>query len=302
MPVPYNLRNRESLRAQRSSARTHSTNPHTQFEIKVENLVESALQPTLHAEAQKTVPVRQHVRPDIVVRENRTGKAKLVIDAKNYAGTIPVAEVEKLAGDMRVVGAARGVLYVAEGAGVSVRTEEVARRAGIAIVRDGREGRRMLAGMVVEAGGGRDGSGVAIFAGGHDSPDLRVAAGRDVESRGRTAAGPLKKDGTPDMRYAVNKAAYGGTKSSNAVAGRLTTEDPLDSRYAANRAPYSGSEHISIPPHQSNLNPGAAPSKYELDETRYTSREAKHGGHLKKMFRRIKSWRRSLRKDRGTDV
>ena len=77
--------------------------------------------------------------------------------------------------------------------------------------------------------------------------------------------GPLKRDGTPDMRYAVNQAAYGSktstwsvsspnfvapsshgySTSSRAYPGPMKGDGTPDMRYAANKAAYGSSSSIT---------------------------------------------------------
>ena len=75
--------------------------------------------------------------------------------------------------------------------------------------------------------------------------------------RGSSSAGPLKSDGTPDMRYAVNKAAYsspftssyqsyssgmsasGSSRRGSSSPGPLKSNGTPDMRYAVNKAAYS---------------------------------------------------------------
>ncbi|CAH1243213.1 Hypp7061 [Branchiostoma lanceolatum] len=89
-------------------------------------------------------------------------------------------------------------------------------------------------------------------------------------SGGGYTAGPLKSDGTPDMRYAANKAAYGssggnggyggsynagsssggyshGSSSSGGgyTAGPLKSDGTPDMRYAANKVAYGSSGYSS---------------------------------------------------------
>ena len=75
---------------------------------------------------------------------------------------------------------------------------------------------------------------------------------------GSSCPGPLKKDGTPNMRYAVNKAAYGGqftsgyqdyisrmyasgaffSRGGSSCPGPLKKDGTPDMRYAVNKAAY----------------------------------------------------------------
>ena len=50
------------------------------------------------------------------------------------------------------------------------------------------------------------------------------------------AAGPVKKDNTPDMRYKANRAASSASASSGSRPGPLKKDNTPDMRYAANRA------------------------------------------------------------------
>ena len=63
------------------------------------------------------------------------------------------------------------------------------------------------------------------------TPDMRYTANRAAIASARPA-GPLKQDGTPDMRYAANRAAI----ASSRPAGPLKKDGTPDMRYAANRA------------------------------------------------------------------
>ena len=75
---------------------------------------------------------------------------------------------------------------------------------------------------------------------------------------GSTSCGPVKRDGTPDMRYAANRSVYGGPSSygdssysagssfsgisygGSSSCGPLKSDGTPDMRYAANRSVYGG--------------------------------------------------------------
>ena len=87
--------------------------------------------------------------------------------------------------------------------------------------------------------------------------NVRVnAAGRPIHSDGKfmsyaTArsrgwqAGPLKKDGTPDMRYSVNKAAAATAARPSSARGPTKADGTPDMRYSANKAAYGGGSSSS---------------------------------------------------------
>ena len=71
----------------------------------------------------------------------------------------------------------------------------------------------------------------------------KVVRQLDLTSQ-QSAHGPLKQDGTPDMRFSVNKAAYGGYSGFSGSACHRVSRNPAgprkadgtpDMRYSANR-------------------------------------------------------------------
>ncbi|XP_013420769.1 uncharacterized protein LOC106181058 isoform X1 [Lingula anatina] len=71
------------------------------------------------------------------------------------------------------------------------------------------------------------------------TPDMRYAVNKTSSS-----CGPLKKDGTPDMRYAANKASFSSAvantiHSTSSSCGPLKKDGTPDMRYAANKASFS---------------------------------------------------------------
>ena len=80
------------------------------------------------------------------------------------------------------------------------------------------------------------------------TPDMRYAVNRSAYlSSGAVGAcysyGPLKKDGTPDMRFAANRSAYlsRGAVGASFSCGPLKKDGTPDMRYAANRSGYGSS-------------------------------------------------------------
>ena len=89
--------------------------------------------------------------------------------------------------------------------------------------------------------------------------------------RGSSSPGPLKSDGTPDMRYAVNKATYsspvsssyqpyssemaasGSSRRGSSSPGPLKSDGTPDMRYAVNKATYSSPVSSCYQPYSSEM-------------------------------------------------
>ena len=83
------------------------------------------------------------------------------------------------------------------------------------------------------------------------TPDMRFASNNQSASSmsslssNSSASGPIKKDSAPDMRYAENKSSYDGSLYSTellaslASPGTLKSDGTPDMRYAANRSSYA---------------------------------------------------------------
>ncbi|XP_078342835.1 uncharacterized protein LOC144628589 [Oculina patagonica] len=71
------------------------------------------------------------------------------------------------------------------------------------------------------------------------TPDMRYTVNKQRYGANSAAAsvsrGPLKKNGTPDMRYAVNKQSHNPTPSSTKARGPLKKNGTPDMRFKANR-------------------------------------------------------------------
>ncbi|KAJ3147700.1 hypothetical protein HDU86_007875 [Geranomyces michiganensis] len=150
----------QTLRESRSEGRAASKNANTRLEVRAEDLVDKILRRSCApsdrqrhcAEAQRPVFVQaicgggasNPIRPDIVVRDARTGRAVAVVDAKNYVGAapLPLCQIEKLVRDMQAVGAPIGMLFVAKQTKIGPRTMEYATMNNVRIVRDGKHALR----------------------------------------------------------------------------------------------------------------------------------------------------------------
>ena len=71
------------------------------------------------------------------------------------------------------------------------------------------------------------------------TPDMRYTVNKRLYGAGSATTsvprGPLKNNGTPDMRYAVNKQAYGPTSPSPVARGPMKKDGTPDMRFKANR-------------------------------------------------------------------
>ena len=72
------------------------------------------------------------------------------------------------------------------------------------------------------------------------TPDMRYAVNKQrcVASSAATGAsshGPLKKNGTPDLRYAVNRQSRNTSSPSSKASGPLKKDGTPDMRFKANR-------------------------------------------------------------------
>ncbi|KAJ3010831.1 hypothetical protein HKX48_007168 [Thoreauomyces humboldtii] len=242
--MPILLRDRSPLSEQRSDTRHFSSNPNTKLEVKAENVIQSVLDDSsrFYAQAQKAefLPSGDLVRPDVVVRDGRSGRAVYVVDAKNYGDTLPKGEVDKLLRDMRAVNAPGGGLYVAARTHVPDGLQVYASENGVNLVRDGPHAKREMKAAMGLSETSHDKGRHERASGGRPvktdgTPDMRYAANKGTKTTSSRAfgGGPLKADGTPDMRYAANKIAVASARSSG--GGPLKVDGTPDMRYAANK-------------------------------------------------------------------
>ncbi|KAJ3179101.1 hypothetical protein HDU87_003057 [Geranomyces variabilis] len=266
----------QTLREARSEGRAKSKNPNTLLEIRAEEIVDKILtacgsnsrhrhhnHQQHHAEAQRPVlrveavaavagPNNNYVvRPDIVIRDARSGRAVAVIDAKNYvAGTpLPLCQVEKLVRDMRAVGAPYGILFVAKSTRIGPKTVEYAAVNNVKIVRDGKNALREMedAIQVYRCEKGSLSSKVKeMLRAALGKVSLQASASGAAHSPTTSAttnfkplplppsAVRLKKDGSPDMRFSANRTALVSTAPADA-RGPLKKDGTPDLRYKANR-------------------------------------------------------------------
>ncbi|KAJ3165782.1 hypothetical protein HDU88_003976 [Geranomyces variabilis] len=255
----------QSLREARSKGRAKSKNPNTRLEVRAEDLVDKILSScsgSCHrhhhnhqqhqAEAQRPVPLvgtafivaatgpksMNPIRPDIVIRDARTGRAVAVIDAKNYVSgaPLPLCQVEKLVRDMRAVGAPLGGLFVAKSTKIGPKTQEYAALNNVKIVRDGKHALRDME----EA--------IQVFGCDKSSLTSRIKemlrSALDKVSMKASASGPapppsplnLKKDGIPDLRFSASKTTV-ISKTPADARGPLKKDGTPDMRYKANKNP-----------------------------------------------------------------
>ncbi|KAJ3156073.1 hypothetical protein HDU89_005637 [Geranomyces variabilis] len=255
----------KTLREARSRGRAKSKNPNTRLEVRAEDLVDKILNSCSesshrrhhnhqqhHAEAQRPVRLEEAavivaaagpnsmnpIRPDIVIRDARTGRAVVVIDAKNYVSgaPLPVCQVEKLVRDMRAVGAPLGGLFVAKSTKIGHKTEEYAALNNVKIVRDGKNALRDME----EA--------IQVFACDKSSLSSKIKemlrSALSKVSMKASAASPapppsplrLDNDGTPDLRFSANSTAVVSKSPANA-RGPLKKDGTPDMRYKANKNP-----------------------------------------------------------------
>ena len=84
-------------------------------------------------------------------------------------------------------------------------------------------------------------------------------------------AGPLKKDGTPDMRYVVNKQLYGASQSltSSVPRGPLKKNGAPDMRYAVNKQLYGACSVSNSVPRGPLKKNGAPDMRYAVNKELY---------------------------------
>ncbi|KAJ3138138.1 hypothetical protein HDU90_001621 [Geranomyces variabilis] len=247
------LRNRESVNHQRSKPQYFSKRPQPQDEL---------------GAAQKSNPGKKQVtRPDIAIRENRNSFSEALADVMNYGGTLPALNVDNLLRDMNAFSAPSGGVYVASAThisdcNISGCTIVYAEKNSIKLAGDGSNALNEMK------------NALDAFR------NVRFSRGSDDESSAQvphlSGAGPLKKDGTPDMRYAVNKAQRGSDDETPAESFRPSAKDGTpDMRYAVNKAQRGNDDESSAQvPHLS----GAGPLKKDgTPDMRYAMNKAQRG-------------------------
>ncbi|KAJ3135355.1 hypothetical protein HDU90_004079 [Geranomyces variabilis] len=245
----------QTLREARSKGRAKSKNPNTRLEVRAEDLIDKILTSCSgschrrhcnhqqhHAEAQRAVIVaatgsrnNNPIRPDIVIRDARTGRAVAVIDAKNYIGgaPLPLCQVEKLVRDMRAVGAPLGGLFVAKSTRIGPKTSEYAALNNVKIVTDGKNALRDMEEAIQVYGCDKSSLSSKIkemLRSALDKVSMKASA-----SRPAPPPSPLRlmKDGTPDLRFSANRTALVSKSPANA-RGPLKKDGTPDMRYKAN--------------------------------------------------------------------
>ena len=126
------------------------------------------------------------------------------------------------------------------------------------------------------------------------TPDMRYAAnkqrcGESSATTGASSHGPLKKNGTPDMRYATNKQRCGGSPAATGASshGPLKKNGTPDMRYAVNKQRYAASSAAtagasSHGPLKKNGTPDMRYAVNRMQSQNSSSSSSKAPGPLKK--------------------